>query len=173
MDKVLDVSTLQVVIERPDLWEVSINGEKASRDPSKYWLDRKFGVYDIGDHVKAGENRIRLVAPVMSIYSEVEAVYLLGDFGLKSQKKGWKLIPSKPLELGSWKEQGHPFYSNNVSYTKTYKLKSKEENKRYIVKLFDWYGSVTEVIVNNKSAGIIAWSPNELDITDKIKEGYN
>ncbi len=32
---------------------------------------------------------------------------------------------------------------------------------------------VTEVIVNNKSAGIIAWSPNELDITDHIKEGDN
>ncbi len=173
VDKDLDTKSMQVVIERPDLWEVSVNSKKVSRDPSKYWLDRKFGVYNIGNNVKAGENLLRLVAPVMTIYSEVEAVYLLGDFGLKSQKKGWKLIPPKSLELGSWKDQGYPFYSKNVAYTKTYNLKSKVENKRYIIKLFDWYGSVTEVMVNNKSAGIIAWSPNELDITDQIKEGDN
>jgi len=173
VEKGLNTQSMQVVIERPDLWEVSINGKKVLRDPSNYWLDRKFGVYNIGDKVILGKNKIRLVAPEMTIYSEVEAVYLLGDFGLKSQKKGWKLIPPKSLELGSWKDQGYPFYSNNVSYTKNYNLKSKEENKRYIVKLFEWYGSVTEVIVNNKSAGIIAWSPNELDITDQIKEGDN
>jgi hypothetical protein len=109
----------------------------------------------------------------MSIYAEVEAIYLLGNFSLKSQKKGWKLVPPNALELGSWKEQGYPFYSKDVSYTKTYTLKSKDKDTRYIVKLFDWYGSVSEVIVNNESAGIIAWSPNELDITDQVQVGDN
>jgi len=173
VDKKLDANSLRVVIERPDLWQVSINGKKVSRDPSKYWLDRKFGVYNIGKNVTKGENKIQLVAPAMTVYSEIEAIYLLGNFSLQSQKKGWKLVPPISLSLGSWKEQGYPFYSNDVSYTKTYKIKSKDNNTRYIVKLFDWYGSVSEVRVNNESAGIIAWSPNELDITDQIQVGDN
>ena len=60
-----------------------------------------------------------------------------------------------------------------MSYTKSYIIKTDDENKRTIVKLIDWNGSVAEVMVNSKSAGIIAWPPYELDISDKIKEGEN
>ncbi len=62
----------------------------------------------------------------MTIYSEVEAGLFIRGFWFKiSKKKGWKLIPPKSLELGSWKDQGYPFYSKNVSYTKTYNLKNQ------------------------------------------------
>jgi hypothetical protein len=36
-----------------------------------------------------------------------------------------------------------------------------------------WQGTLAEVIVNQKSAGIIAWEPHELNITPWIKNGYN
>ena len=173
VDKQLDVSSLQVVIERPGLWQLSINGKTVSQVPSKHWLDRKFGVYNIGVNVIGGENRITLTVSSMSVHSEVEPVYILGNFSLESQKKGWKLVPSKPLNLGSWKEQGYPFYSEAVSYTKSYSIEAVGEDKRYVVKLADWRGSVAEVMINSKPAGIIAWPPYELDITDKIQKGDN
>jgi len=34
-------------------------------------------------------------------------------------------------------------------------------------------GSVSEVWVNGKSAGLIAWQQNELDVTPLLKEGVN
>lgn len=173
VDKELDASSLQVVVEHPELWQVSINDKTVSPIPSKYWLDRKFAVYNIGENVIRGENRITLTTSSMSVHSEVEPVYILGDFSLESQKKGWKLVSSKPLELGSWKEQGYPFYSEAVSYTKSYNINDTGEDKRYIVKLSDWRGSVAEIIINNKSVGTIAWPPYELDISDQIKEGDN
>ena len=173
VDKKLDVSSLQVVIEHPELWQLSINGRTVLPVPSKYWLDRKFAVYNIGANVTESENRIRLTATKMTVHSEIEPVYILGDFSLEPQKKGWKIVSSKPIKLGSWKEQGYPFYSEAVSYSKQYSINAMGINKRYVVKLSDWRGSVAEVKINNKPAGTIAWPPYELDITDKIKEGNN
>ena len=173
IDNKLEVKKLQVVIEHPELWQLLINGEKVSPEPSKYWLDRKFGVYNIGQHIIKGDNQITLVAPVMTVYSEVESIYLRGNFGLEPQKKGWKLVSPKPLQLGSWKGQGYPFYSDKVTYSKTYTIASKNENNHYVVKLLDWNGSVAEVKVNNKSVGVIYSPPYELDIKDYLTQGNN
>jgi len=167
----VDKKTFSVVAEHPELWQLSINGKMVKPDASKYWLDRKFGVYSIGENVVVGKNNIKLIASPMSVYAELEPVYLLGDFSLESQEKGWKLLPSKSLQLGSWKEQGLPFYSDQVSYSKKYSISSKD--KRFVVKLPDWRGTVAEVMVNNKSAGVIAWPPYELDITDQVVKGEN
>jgi alpha-L-rhamnosidase/PA14 domain/Chitobiase/beta-hexosaminidase C-terminal domain len=171
IDDGVDIQSLQAVVEHPELWQVFVNGKIVKPDPSRYWLDRKFGVYKIGEKVIIGQNSIKLVASPMSVHSELEPIYILGNFSLEPQEKGWKLVKGNTLKLGNWKEQGLPFYSDKVSYTKTYDVKS--EDKRFIVKLTDWRGSVADVKVNNKSAGIIAWPPNELDITDCIIDGEN
>ncbi len=173
VDESVDVTSMQVVVEQPNLWQVLINGKKVTALPSIYWLDRKFTVYNIGKYVVKGENKITLNVSKMTVFTEIESVYILGDFSLKPQKKGWKLVPSKLLDLGSWKDQGFPFYSNNVSYTRTYSIKNKVKDKRYIIKLIDWNGSVAEILINNKPSGIIFSSPYELDITDKVTEGEN
>ena len=169
VDEGVNNQSMSAVIEHPELWQIQINGKKVEADPSSYWLDRKFGVYNIGENITIGENKITLVASPMTVYSELEPIYIVGDFGLEVQPKGWKLVAEKQLKLGSWREQGLPFYSDAVSYTKSYKIKL--EDKRYVVKLPDWLGSVAEVKVNNKSAGIIAWPPYELDITEQVKDG--
>ncbi|VAX19915.1 hypothetical protein MNBD_IGNAVI01-1523, partial [hydrothermal vent metagenome] len=167
----VDKKSLLAVIEHPELWKILINGKTVDPSSKDYWLDRKFGVYDIGKSVISGINSIKIIASPMTVYSELEPIYIIGDFSLEPQTKGWKLVPVIPIKLGSWKEQGLPFYSEAVSYSKTYEIETK--NKRFVVKLTDWYGSVAEVKVNGKSAGVIAWEPYELDITDQIKKGRN
>lgn len=171
VDNAMDKSSLKVVVEHPELWQLSINGISVEVDPSAHWLDRKFGVYPIGGNVMDGENSISLVASSMTIHSEVEPVYVIGNFDLAFQDKGFKLISSKPLKLGSWKEQGNPFYSESVSYTKTYNISNTD--KRHIVKLLEWNGSLAQVKVNKISAGTIFHPPYELDITDHLNDGDN
>ncbi|MCD6598769.1 MAG: hypothetical protein J7L04_13835, partial [Bacteroidales bacterium] len=43
----------------------------------------------------------------------------------------------------------------------------------YKVKLNKWNGTVCEVFVNDKKAGLIAWPPYELDISDLVSSGSN
>ena len=73
--------------------------------------------------------------------------------------------------MGSWKDKGYIFYSNKVRYSQEFNI-SKGESKFWIT-LNEWEGTVAEVLVNNEKAGIIAWSPEELDITNLLKEGEN
>jgi hypothetical protein len=113
----VDNSGIQAVVERPELWQLAVNGRVVAPNLNESWLD------------------------------------------------------TKPISLGSWKGQGMPFYSDGVAYTKLYSLNPSD--KRYIIKLTDWYGCVAEVKINEKRAGIIGWSPFELDITKMVKNGEN
>ena len=108
VEKGVNHKNLKAAIERPELWSFSINGKTVSFNVNEVWLDRAIGVYDIGDYVKTGKNKITLSTSPMTVHTELEPIYLLGDFHLESQKKGWKLVPSQKMILNSWKKQGLP-----------------------------------------------------------------
>ena len=167
-----DYSTMKLVTERPSLWKVSVNGKPVTANPGQWWLDISFGVYNIGDYIKAGKNVIETCVEPMSIYAEIEPVYITGDFSVLPVEKGWAVYPpEKQFALGSWKQQGQPFYSWEMGYGKHYEI--ADTGKPCKVKLNKWTGTVAEVLVNGISAGIIAFDPYELDITSHLRKGKN
>jgi hypothetical protein len=167
-----DYSSIKAVVERPHLWSVSINGKEIKPETGKWWLDRSFSVYNIGPLVKTGDNTISLKAVPMTVYSEVEPVYIIGNFSVEPVAKGFimKAPPSKLLP-GSWLIQGMPFYSWGVTYSKEYSIDKPEG--RYEVSPGAWKGTVAEVAVNGKPAGVIAFPPYCADITGFIEQGKN
>jgi len=167
----VDASTLRAVVERPELWQVSVNGKVVKNRPNEWWLDRAFGVYDIGTHVDVGRNAVTLKASPMSVHHELQPIYIIGEFDLETAATGWKLAPPSTLKTGPWKDQALPFYSYAVSYAASYRL---ERGKGPVkVRLGKWGGSVAEVKVNGKSAGIIGWQPYEADISGLVRPGDN
>ncbi len=164
-------SDLKIVIERPGLWTVTINGHPVSPNSDEFWLDKEFRIYDIGNWVKSGENRITLHAVKMTIHTELEPIYLLGDFSLTALEAGWSLGPSMNLKMSSWNQQGMPFYSHEVKYSQDYQITKMDS--RYILHLPEWNGVVARVNVNGIDAGIIGWQPDELDISDFVSVGEN
>lgn len=170
----VDLSSLRLVVERPELYRVFVNGQQTEPLTGQWWLDRVFGVFEIGDLSRPGRNGITLEASLFTIHTELEPVYLLGDFGLESAERGFRLAPAAALTLGPWSEQGRPLYPGGVSYTKTYTLSRPDTGKEHIVvRLGRWLGSVAEVRVNGTSAGNIVCAPYELDITDHLSSGPN
>ncbi len=170
----VNVGSWQAVVERPELFQVSINGQKIAPLKDRWWLDRAFGIFDIGAFVKPGNNQVMLKSSPFTIHSELEPIYVLGDFGLAGGAKGFKLVPSTELKLGAWNTKGLPLYSGAVSYMKTYYLRMNDLRKnRFFVELGRWLGAVAEVKVNGKSAGVIAFQPFRLDVTDFLTLGNN
>jgi hypothetical protein len=168
------LKSLRAVVERPELFQVSINGRKISPLKDQWWLDKAFGVFDIGPHAKEGDNRLILRASPFTIHSELEPVYILGDFGLESSAKGFKLVLPRPLKMGTWSGQGLPLYSGAVAYTGTFVLRPLDFQEYHLfVELGAWKGAVTEVLVNGKSAGFIAFAPFRLDVTNFLAPGTN
>jgi hypothetical protein len=167
-----DYSSIKAVVERPDLWSIAINGEEIKPAEGKWWLDHNFRVCNIGSLVIKGENTITLKTSPMKIRAEVEPVYILGDFSVEPASKGFIITaPRAKLTTGSWLEQGLPFYSWGVSYSKEFTV-GKPAGK-YEVVPGEWKGTVAEVTVNGQPAGLIAFPPYRADVSQYIREGVN
>ena len=167
----VDLSTLQVVVEKPLSKQVLINDHNVA-PTGNYWLDKEFIVFNIGKYVTPGQNKITLIIKPMSVFAELESIYIRGNFALETQNKGFKIIPAFKPAIGSWKENGLPFYADSVRYKQNYKINASKK-KHYIVKLTHWRGTIASVKVNGKNAGFIYTPPYELDISRLIKEGEN
>lgn len=164
----------EAVIERPELYQASINGNQIQPLENKWWLDKAFGVFDIGRYVVAGENRIVLKSSPFTIHTEIQPIFILGDFALESREKGFGIVPATAMKLGSWAEQGMPFYGERVEYAKKVQLSDAElKSRKVFVRLGKWSGVVAEVVVNGKKAGLIGFEPFELDIRQQLKPGVN
>ena len=78
------LSKIKAVVERPNLWTVQVNGIEVKPEKGKWWLDRSFGVFNIGKIVKPGENTITLKTSPMKINAEIEPVYIARGFLCKT-----------------------------------------------------------------------------------------
>jgi hypothetical protein len=167
-----DKSDMQAVVERPELYKVSLNGKALQPEAGQWFVDREMCVFNIGDAVQKGANSLVLDCSPMRIMAEIEQVIIRGNFTVQPAAKGWTIHPPvTQFTTGSWKAQGWNFYPGIVSYVKTYDI--TETDASYQVRLGEWAGTVAEVLVNGESAGIIGFEPYSADVTGKLKQGAN
>jgi hypothetical protein len=163
---------LAIVIERPDLYAITCNGQAVTPAPKAWWLDKAFGKIPLASVARAGENVVTIKASPFTMYHELEPVYVLGDFALKPADHGFVIVPDQPLGLGAnWNSQGHPFYGAGVAYREHFRVGQK--TGRYAVALRGWYGSVARVSVRGRTLGYIDAAPWECDVTEWIEPGEN
>jgi hypothetical protein len=162
----------RAVVEQGNLWNrITINGKEVKPVAGKWWLDRSFAVLQIGEYLNPGENTLSLTIDPMSVYAEIEPVYILGDFNLTSADKGWKIVSPRPLQLGSWKDQGLPLYGSGIRYIKKFDI--KDPDHQFEIQLDQWKGTVAAIKVNGVPAGIIFSEPNTINISPHLKKGIN
>ncbi|MBI2946263.1 MAG: DUF5010 domain-containing protein [Verrucomicrobia bacterium] len=162
---------LSLILERPDLYAITCNGQSVLPTKGQWWLDKAFGRIDLTVTARAGENQITIKAAPFTIYHELEPAYLLGDFALRAVEHGFVIVADASLHLGRWNEQGHPFYGAGVACREQFDL--AELNGQYLATLPAWYGSVAKVIVNGKTAGYIASRPWQCDVSRWLRPGLN
>ena len=167
-----DISSLKAVVERPWLWTVTINGNEIKPENGLWWLDRSFGVFKIGKEIRPGENSLSLKVSPMKVNAEIEPVYITGNFSVKPVVKGWVIEPATlSYTLGSWQNQGLPFYSRGMTYSKEYNIENTDG--KWEVSLGKWNGTIAEVTVNGHPGPLIAFPPYVADITGLIRQGRN
>jgi len=168
----VDFRNFKAVLEQPQLWHhAKINGTAIKNEKGQWWLDRSFGVYQIGKYLKPGDNELAITVSPMSVYAEIEPVYILGNFNLETVSHGWAIAKPQPLQLGYWNKQGLPLYGQGIKYTKTFTASAIR--KKYMVELGEWKGTVAAVKVNDIFVGIITGEPNRLAIRNQVKRGIN
>jgi hypothetical protein len=162
-------ASLAIVIERPDLYRITCNGQTVTTKPGDWWLDKAFGRIALESAARVGENVVTITASPFTLLHELEPAYVLGDFTVKATGRGFVIAPEQTLNPGRWNEQGLPFYSAGVSYQAKFDV--ARPSGRYSVALPAWYGSVARVSVNGRPAGYITAPPWTCDVTGSIAEG--
>lgn len=164
---------ISLVIEEMTKGIVYVNGEEVQQKKlSSHW-DKSFNQLDIASFVKSGENTIEFKVPY-DFLTEVEPIYLVGDFGVDLQNPYSGKLIEKPSHLsnGSWVTQGFLFYSGKMSYSQSFELKNLNR-RRVFIRLKNPSGILYKIRVNQKDAGRILWHPYWLELTSLAEEGTN
>ena len=118
---------IDLTAEHPELCRLRVNGRDIPWIPGTHFLDEHFGVADITDAVRPGENEATLIADRFDVRLELEGIFLRGAFGVEACEGRWTLVPETALDYGSWRAQRRPFYSDAVSYAYSVRLDSLPE----------------------------------------------
>ncbi|MFH0919465.1 MAG: glycosyl hydrolase [Fibrobacterota bacterium] len=172
---VLPGGDLFLALEKPEKFRIRVNDSPLNTDAdSGWWVDLSLRKIPVDPaFIRPGKNRITLSMDYEETFSGLEIMYLLGNFG--TCVSGTEVAISAPvssLNLGDWVGQGLSFYSGNVSYCAAISQKPGT-GERLFVTVPEYRGVAVRVIVNGKPAGVMAWEPNEVDITDFLADGEN
>lgn len=181
-----DASELFLVMEQPDKYEITVNGLPVGRGDSGWWRDRYFRKIDIRGLAVEGRNEIEASAvyqppkkPGTRIYTEegieVEAVYIVGGFAVKSESgKGFVLLPPLgEVKYGDLAKRGFPFFSGSITLARNVELPAPAPHERIFLEIDGLKAITAAVTVNGAPAGLIAFHPHRVEITSLVRAGAN
>ena len=161
--------------ERPELQEYYCNGVRlTNEDPADWWADNAFKKMKIpAEALKTGENIITIVTDFKRT-TNIEAIYLLGQFGVQAKAGQSKLIEMpKTLSLSDMTERGLPFYSGRTTVVVpevAYGPVTDKNAGKILVKIPEASGTLVSVEAGGQKQAI-AWEPWTADVTAAVKNG--
>jgi len=143
-------------------------------EPSTHY-DRLCFEADVIDLLRKGQNEL-VIAGTGGMGEAVhldQAQYLVGDFSLAWRGRRWVVgAPRRELKVGSWAEQGYPYFSGIGIYRASFRAPRRLPEGRLILR-FAKVGDLVEVRLNGESVGVRAWPPYEVEVTGKVRPGRN
>lgn len=206
----IDVSReMYIVMEQLEEVEIIMNERIVELTSSGWWIDTSFHKVNISEQVIQGTNKIHIKSYFyntaetyeslerahkfesegnkLTFDSEIESIYIVGAFGVKSQASyvecernairtdGPFIVTEQPISLqsGDFVRQGFPFFAGKLQL-----------EQRVIIDREDWNGArwlftappnaiISQLRINNKEVRIFMWEPYEADITSYLCIGDN
>ena len=167
-----DVPTddVELAIERPDLYTIEVNGATLEKIDRGEWADPAVRKLKLPARMlKPGENRITLHCEYHEMLPGIEALFILGDFGVRDD--AMVALPGT-VNFGDWCEQGFPHYAGNFTYVRDVAV-AKRDDKPLFIKFGEWRGALLGVSVNGGERHLLPWAPYRLEIGSELKDGDN
>lgn len=176
-------ATCSLAVEQPFMYRsVTVNGTRVFFT-EEYYCDDSFKTSSIDELVDRGRNEICLsldyvapkpndLDPVKRYGTEIESIYLTGDFGVRarasehplktSQKNSLKVLEPKPVlsysgfELdaetqtfdGNLTDAGYPFYAGSFELENEFIVDTVENQRRYFLSFPSFEATVIRVEIN-------------------------
>ncbi|KLU40857.1 MAG: glycosyl hydrolase [Limnochordia bacterium] len=149
-----------------------INGEELKAEPRRCKFDAQIKEVDIAPLVKEGTNTIAIRMEVADkVAGLLDLVKLVGSFAVE-ERNGVEVMvaPKAELAIGSWTDQGYPYYAGVGVLTTTVTIPEAFQGKRVFLEL-ECGDDVVDVAVNGEEVGTILWHPYRIEITSFLKPG--
>jgi hypothetical protein len=152
--------------------KVTLNG-KAAGKVEGWYVDKCIGKVCLPPIVE-GSNTLELTLPY-GRKTDVEASFLLGDFGVEVQGACLVLTPPvKTLGFGDITRQGLPFYGGNLTYHLDAECRPPEGKKTgaLVIDASSYRFMLLNVKVDGVDRGLIAYAPYRL-VIDGLSAGQH
>lgn len=164
----ISMKDIRLALENAQMTEVYWNHKKIDSAIDGYFTDKQIRTRTLGE-LKPGENILELQIPYHARVN-IEAVYLLGNFGVRV--KGCRTVLTAPvteLAFGDICTQGLPFYGGNLIYHLPVEIK---ENGKLSVSVTRFRSPLTEVSLNGTEKRKIFKSPYRAEFPGVKKGSY-
>ena len=144
-----------LALENARKMKITFNGETVDSNPTGYYVDKHIDTVAL-PMLRVGENILTVEMP-FGMRTDIENLYLLGDFGVKLQGRYTRICERETmLAFGDMAVQGHPFYSGNVVYESEITLDADGD---LTVEMTFLRGAAAEVLLDEERQ-MVALSPN-------------
>lgn len=162
----IEVKAPSLALENADETKIFLNGEEVPSEITGYYTDFSIKTVTLPD-LKAGENILVVEMPYYNKFN-VEAMFLLGDFGVEVAGRSILLTnPVRRMAFGDICTQKLPFYGGNLTYRIPVTVTTDCSLR---IDATQFRCPVIKVALDNKDCGRIAFSPYTLTI-DNVSAG--
>ena len=155
----VEISLPLLAMEDAATISVQVDGRTVAAHINGWWVDEAIETISL-PAISPGEHELLLTIP-FTRKSNLEACYLLGDFGVRVAGRHARLIaPVRELAFGDWTHQGLPFYAGNV----TYHCSFEGDGNSALIEIPKFKSPLLSVELDSKPAGKIAFAPFQLEL---------
>ena len=156
----VDYATPSLGLEDAEISTITWNGEAVPSKAEGYYVDRSIQTVALPP-LKRGDNILRVTLPYAE-RSNCEAMYLLGEFGVRVVGKRLT-VTTLPDALGfsDLSAQGLPFYGGEVTYHLPVEL---TENQNTVIRIPHYIAAVNTVAVDGVKKAVVAYPPYDADL---------
>ena len=197
-----------LALETAGEFDIIINDNNVEYKDIGWWRDNTFKKVDIKPFVKKGSNEVILkrnfyqqpkVYDVLfgenvleteknklTFDTELESIYVIGDFGVISTSsytegerkalftEGPFVIVDKPEDVsnGELTQQGFCFFAGTLKLSQNLAI-IRTEGKRVLLDIEKPDAPLSKLFINDQPVKTLMWAPYTVDITDYVQEGDN
>jgi hypothetical protein len=149
------LAATELALEHSSSMHIALDGRSIPVAVSGWYVDEAIGRI-ILPPMEAGTHTIEVTTPYGPL-TDVEACYLLGDFGVRVDGRHVTVIaPVRSLAFGDWTHQGLAFYGGNVTYQATFQAPAVGE---YALHIPHFAAPLLDVAVDDRHPAPLAFAP--------------
>ncbi len=187
-------------------FEIYCNGKRVCEKEDGYYIDRNIKTVDITKYLVNGINEIEFKGEFyqndqvykvlfgenvhetmlnkLTYDTEIESIYIIGDFSVRSlpftygkrramfTKGGFSItLPEYKIKGGNITENGFTFFAGKMQLKQI--INCKKYDQKYYIKLDEPACALCKLYVNGELVKVMPWAPFEADVTEFIRDGEN